>query len=160
MNEKSTASNYWHLLVNISSNMVQFIVVMIVTFIMAPFYLQMMGAYDYGLREMVLAIVGYMGMLDVGMRPTISRFTAVYNAQKDRESQMTVYISSMVFMGLLGTILAIFFFLWALFYPELLTPERGETETKYVLFLLIIKSGLSAEIAFSVSDISDSFLHA
>ncbi|WP_172408462.1 hypothetical protein [Marinobacter sp. es.048] len=36
---------------------------------MAPIYLKMMGHHDYGLREMVLALVGYMGDAGLGHAP-------------------------------------------------------------------------------------------
>lgn len=129
------------LLVNTGSNMLQLCVNMVVTFAMAPFYLEMMGHYDYGLREMVLALVGYMGMLDLGMRPTVSRFVAMHNAQNDRESLLSVYATSLTFMGVVGLLLAGFFWGWAVWFPDMVAPE-GETTEKYSLFLLIIGAQL------------------
>lgn len=126
------------LLINTSSNMAQLIVSMVVTFVMAPIYLKVMGHHDYGLREMVLALVGYMGMLDLGMRPTVSRFASMHNAQKDRGALLTVYACSLAFLGLVGLVLASFFWVWATTYPEWLNPEGGEDLTKYVLFLLFV----------------------
>lgn len=121
--------------------MVQLVVNMAVTFLMAPFYLSMMGHHDYGLREMVLALIGYMGMLDLGMRPTVSRFASMHNAQEDRKMLLVVYATSLVFLMLVGALLAIFFWLWAAYYPQILAPTGGE-EKKYTLFLLIIGAQL------------------
>jgi O-antigen/teichoic acid export membrane protein len=115
---------------------------MAITFIMAPIYVKMLGQYDYGLREMVMAMVGYMGMLSLGMRPTISRFASMYNAQKDRDALFIVYASSLAFMFLVGLLLAAFFWVWAASYPELIIPEEGGGETKYTLFLLIVGANL------------------
>ena len=121
------------LLVNTGSNMAQLVVSMVVTFVMAPIYLKMMGHHDYGLREMVLALVGYMGMLDLGMRPTVSRFASMHNALKDRESLLTVYACSIAFLGVVGTLLGAFFWTWAISFPEVLNPECSDEKLKYTL---------------------------
>ena len=133
------------LIVNTGSNMAQLFVSMVVTFVMAPIYLKMMGHHDYGLREMVLAIVGYMGMLDLGMRPTVSRFASMHNALRDRESLLIVYSSSLVFLTIVGTFLGAFFWVWAISFPEVLNPEGGDERVKYTLFLLLV----GAQIFFS-----------
>lgn len=129
-------------LVNTSSNVAQLIVSMVATFIMAPIYLKLMGHHDYGLREMVLAVVGYMGMLDLGMRPTVSRFASMHNAQNDKESLLVVYGTSLVFMMLVGLFLAVFFWIWALSFPDILNPEGVKENTKYALFLLLVGAKL------------------
>lgn len=126
------------ILVNTSSSMAQLIVSMVVTFIMAPIYLKLMGHYDYGLREMILALVGYMGMLDLGMRPTVSRFVSMHNAQKSRDELLTVYACALAFLGMVGLLLATFFWVWAAVYPEWLSPDDSDASTKYVLFLLFV----------------------
>lgn len=126
------------LLINTSSNMAQLIVSMVVTFVMAPIYLELMGHHDYGLREMVFALAGYMGMLDLGMRPTVSRFASMHNARSERTSLLSVYSCSLVFMCLVGIALATFFWIWAVSFPEVLNPEDGGDATKYALFLLLV----------------------
>jgi len=128
--------------VNISSNMMQLIVNLVVTFIMAPIYLLMMGHHDYGLREMVLALIGYMGLLDLGMQPTVSRFVAMHNASGERHSLLVVYATSMLFMAAVGLLLAVLFWLWALSYPQTLAPETGGDIEKYVHYLLIVGANL------------------
>lgn len=126
------------ILVNTSSNMAQLVVSMVVTFIMAPIYLKLMGHYDYGLREMILALVGYMGILDLGMRPTVSRFVSMHNAQKSRDELLKIYACALAFLGMVGLLLATFFWVWAMTYPEWLIPDDSDASTKYVLFLLLV----------------------
>lgn len=130
------------ILVNTSSNVAQLFVSMVITFIMAPLYLKLMGHHDYGLREMVMALVGYMGMLDLGMRPTVSRFAAMHNARSDRESLLIVYASSFAFMSCVGILLACFFFIWAGTFPDFLNPEGAEDSRKYSLFLIFVGAQL------------------
>jgi O-antigen/teichoic acid export membrane protein len=130
------------LVANMSSNMTQLLVYVVVTFVMAPLYLKMLGPHDYGLREMILALIGYMGMLDLGMRPTVSRYVAMHNARGERESLLVVYATSQVFMCTLGTVFAVVFWGWALINPQILLPEEGGNVDKYVQFLFLVGAGL------------------
>ncbi len=124
------------LVINTGSNLVMTANAMVVTFIMTPIYVVNLGHYDYGIREMLLAFTGYMGMLDIGMRTTVARFVSMYNANDDRTSLLEVYMTSMVFMGLVGLCLALFFWLLALNWPGVIAPD-GETTGKYAMFLLL-----------------------
>jgi len=138
------------IVVNTSTNMVQLIVFLSVTFVMTPIYVRMMGSHDYGLREMILAMIGYMGLLDLGMQPTVSRFVALHNANGERHSLLIVYATSMVFMGAVGILLAVLFWLSALFYPEIMAPEVGEDVEKYTHFLLFVGAGVMFSFPRSV----------
>lgn len=126
------------LVANTGSNLMLMLVSMVVTFIMAPIYLRMLGHHDYGLREMIMALVGYMGILDLGLRPTVSRFAASLNAVSDHEGMKKVYASSFFFLGLVGLSIGAFFAVWALTFPSVLNPEGADETTKYTLFLLFI----------------------
>ena len=143
------------LLINTGSNVAQLVISMAVTFLMAPFYLDMMGHHDYGLREMVLALIGYMGMMDLGMRPTVSRFASMHNAHGDRAQLIRVYATSLVFMILIGILLAVFFWLWAWWLPGILREDEGSETRKYALFLMII--GIQVMFAFP-RFVAESFL--
>lgn len=140
---------------NSASNLTRLLVGMVITFLMAPFYLEMMGHHDYGLREMVVALIGYMGMIDLGMRPTMSRFSARHNAQNDGHTLNVVYACSLVFMGIIGLLIALFFWSWAAFYPHILVQDEHSNGYKYVLFLLVV--GIQVLFAFP-RFVTESFL--
>ncbi len=133
------------LLVNTGSNVLVMFNKIIVTLIMTPIYISSLGAYDYGLWEMVASVIGYMGMLDLGIRPAISRFAAHYKALDDRDNLEKVYSSVLVFMVLIGVLLLCFFTVWSLWFSNLLAPN-GQSAERYSIFLLII--GLQLLIAF------------
>ena len=143
------------LAINSASNLTRLLVGMVITFLMAPFYLEMMGHHDYGLREMVVALIGYMGMIDLGMRPTMSRFSARHNAQDDRQTLNVVYACSLVFMVMVGLLIAVFFWSWAALYPHILVQAEHSDEYKYVLFLLVV--GIQVLLAFP-RFVTESFL--
>lgn len=125
------------LLVNTGSNVLVMVVKLVITFVMTPIFVHNLGKYDYGLWEMVGGMIGYAGMLSLGIQPAVSRFAAKYRAENDREQLLTVYASTFFFMVLVGALLATVCVLWALWYPELLSQSGDETH-RYAVFLLII----------------------
>jgi O-antigen/teichoic acid export membrane protein len=100
-----------------------------------------LGRYDYGLWEMVMAIVGYMGILDLGIRPTVSRFAAGYIARDDQTELSTLYATAFVYLFGVGVLLASVLALWGLFYPQLLAEDSADTQ-RYSLLLLILAAQL------------------
>src|SRR5690606_13289167 len=125
------------LLVNTGSNVLVMFVKLVITFIMTPVFVNNLGKYDYGLWEMIGAVIGYMGILDLGLRPAISRYAAMHKAENDTVALQSVYISALVFMALVGVLLFTFFFCWGVWFSDVLAPE-GEPHKQYTLFLIIV----------------------
>jgi O-antigen/teichoic acid export membrane protein len=86
---------------------------------------------------MVGAVVGYMGILDLGLRPAISRFASRHLAEKDETALQSVYMSAMAFMVVVGVLLFLFFFFWGFWFSGSVAPQ-GEPHQKYTLFLILI----------------------
>src|SRR5690554_3062722 len=108
-----------------------------ITFIMTPIFVYNLGKYDYGLWEMIGAVIGYMGILDLGLRPAISRYAAKHLAEEDEVALQSVYVSALAFMAVVGLLLFVFFFLWGTWFSASLAPS-GEPNQKYTLLLIII----------------------
>jgi O-antigen/teichoic acid export membrane protein len=125
------------LIKNTTSNLVVFVVKIILTFIMTPILVRNLGNYDYGIWEVVVAVIGYMGMLDIGIRPTASRFAAFYKGKDDQDSLITVYSTTMMLMIMISVCLCICSLSWAYFAPGILAQEPAES-SKYSIFLMII----------------------
>ncbi|WP_375192847.1 oligosaccharide flippase family protein [Marinobacter sp.] len=125
------------LLINTGSNVLLMVVKMALTFIMTPILIHNLGNYDYGLWEMVAAVLGYMGMLDLGIKPAISRFAAKYKAEEDQLNLQTVFASTLVFMAAIGFLIALALAGWGVLFSGAMAPE-GEDPLKYTLFLLIL----------------------
>lgn len=125
------------LLVNTGSNVLVMFVKLAITFIMTPVFVHNLGKYDYGLWEMIGGVIGYMGMLDLGLRPAISRFAAKHHAENDQVALQSVYVSALAFMAVVGAFLFLFFFLWGTWFSGSLAPT-GEPSQKYTLLLIIV----------------------
>jgi O-antigen/teichoic acid export membrane protein len=124
-------------MVNTGSNVLVMMVKLVLTFIMTPILIRYLGNYNYGLWEMVGAVVGYMGMLDLGIKPAINRFAAKHRAEDDYAALQSVYASTFVFNLGVGFIVAVTLACWAIWFSGTMAPE-GEEAVKYTLFLLII----------------------
>ncbi|MEL6447903.1 MAG: oligosaccharide flippase family protein [Pseudomonadota bacterium] len=126
------------LILNTASNYALFVLQIAVAFIMTPLYVRYLGLRDYGLWEVVVSIIGYAGMLDLGLWPTISRFVAKYQAERNRGQQEATFATALVFMsvvGLLGALLTVVLLVtleWDLFFGG------GELTTYYRSFLGIV----------------------
>jgi len=127
-----------------------------ITFVLTPVLIKNMGNYDYGLWEMVGAIIGYMGILDLGIRPAVSRFAARYIALKDTDALTRLYATAWYFLLVVGLTIGAIVLVWAVFFPQTLAQEDGITG-KYTIWLLIIAVQLL--ITFP-SYVAESFMEA
>jgi O-antigen/teichoic acid export membrane protein len=111
---------------------------MAITFIMTPVIVHALGNYDYGVWEMVFAIIGYLEFLDLGLMPAIVRNVARFQALKDREELQRIYSTSMAFFLPVGLLLAIGLIAFSLLAPNLIMKGPDPGSQKYTLFFIII----------------------
>ena len=141
-------------LVNTGSNVCVMFVKLVITFIMTPVLLHNLGNYDYGIWEILVAILGYMGLLDIGMKPAIARFAAKYHALEERGKLQELYSTAWMFLLIVGACLCVFFIMWGMFWPNVLA-ETPSPQVKYSLLLFII--GVQLLIVFP-GYVAESFL--
>lgn len=123
-----------------------------ITFIMAPLIVHALGNYDYGVSEIVFSVVGYMGILDLGLMPAIVRFVARYVALGDKEELQKIYSSALAFLfpvGLLCTFGLIIISFWA---PHIFVNGTGVGSLKYKIFIIIVGCQLFFTFVGSVFD--------
>lgn len=140
---------------NSGSNVAVFFLKMALTFIMAPILIRNLGNYDYGLWEMFGAILGYMGMLDLGLSPAVNRYAAKHYGDGDKISQQNVFNSALVFMVLIGFLLAVAFCLWAIFFPNVIANVESNDQVKYTILLLAFSVQL---LIFFPGRVAESYL--
>lgn len=122
---------------NAGSNISVMVVQVCISFIMAPVIVHALGNYDYGLWELVASLVGYMGILDMGMRPAVTRYVAKYHAVNDRKALDALFNTAVIFSAAIGVLASTILVAWAIFNPERLA-EHNTDASRYVFFLLII----------------------
>jgi O-antigen/teichoic acid export membrane protein len=65
---------------NIGANWIGFVFAAVVAFTMSPFIVHTLGDTAYGVWALLTEIVGYLGLLDLGVRAAVTRYVARYRA--------------------------------------------------------------------------------
>ncbi len=139
------------LLQNSVSNFSVFIVKLSTALVMTPVIIKALGNYDYGLWEVVITITGYMGMLDMGIRPAVVRYVANFDAKSDRSSLDQLFTSALLFNASLGVLSFIGLLVWALYSPSILQASTNNIQ-RYVLFFSIVGFQLLLEFPGYISE--------
>lgn len=112
-----------------------------------PLYMKYLGKVDYGINSLVQSIMGYMGMLNLGLGNAMLRYTIRYRAEgKDEEEKALNGMFLIIFsiLMVIATIIAIFIYTHIeSFFGAKFTPVEIE-KTKKVFFLM----ALNVVIAF------------
>lgn len=92
---------------NALSNWAAFVVVALVGFFLSPFIVNKLGGASYGVWSLLVSLVGYLGLLDFGVRGAVTRFVARHHAERDDAKSSAIVSAAVVLFGGLG-ILAVF----------------------------------------------------
>ena len=100
---------------NILSNWTCYVFSMALNFFVAPFVVRHLGNEQYGVWTVVLSLTGYLGLLDLGVRGAVTRYTARYHAQSDHNrtnettsAAMATFLLTSLIALLLSIVLAAF----------------------------------------------------
>ena len=95
---------------NIFSNWTGFAVSLLVTFFISPFVVHSLGNTNYGIWVLVGSLTGYMGLLDLGLKPAIVKYTSQYRTLKNDEKINGVINSCLAVYTVIGGIVALIAF--------------------------------------------------
>lgn len=88
------------LVLNSLSGTTLYLINIVVAFVMSPVLIRCLGNRDYGLWELVMSFIGYMGLLDLGIGPALVRFVAVADGKQDHDDlQKTISTAFAFFVG-------------------------------------------------------------
>lgn len=123
-----------------ASNSLALAVSLVVTFVMTPVYIHELGDYDYGIWQVIMSVIGYLGLIDLGLQPTISRFTAFSfsaDESKQRWDPQVVFTTSLVLMAIAGGLAGGAVSLWSIIAPHALASD-SDTSGRYAMVLQLI----------------------
>lgn len=136
------------LVINSLSGTFLYFLNIIVAFIMSPVMVKTLGNSDYGLWEMVIGVVGYMGLLDLGVGPALLRHVAIAHGTGDKQDLQETMSTAMSFFMCIG-ILAMLIFLGLSVYPHLLAGDPTNGGERFGLVLLLF--ALNAALVFPLN---------
>ncbi len=96
---------------NVFSNWSAFFFTVVVAFFLAPFVVRSLGNSEYGAWVLLGSLVGYMGLLDLGVRGAVTRFIAKFHAEgRHHQSSQLASSAFSIFSisGLIAIVVAAF----------------------------------------------------
>lgn len=120
----------------------------VIMFIMSPVIIRALGNRDYGLWEMVMAVVGYMGLLDLGIGPALLRYVAVAHSKKDQQELQEIISTAQMFFIAIGVIAALGLLVLSR-YPTLIAGKES-FDSSYLGVVLVLFA-MNASISFPLS---------
>lgn len=73
-----------------------------VKFLYTPFLLRLLGQAEYGLYSLIITVVGYLTILDLGFGNAVTRFTVKYNSERNCHQLYRMYSTLSVVYILIG----------------------------------------------------------
>jgi len=119
------------LLRNIASNWGAFAFSAVVNFFLSPYVVHKLGDAAYGVWALLVALVGYLGLLDLGIRSAVTRYVARYHASSQHEEASKVASSALTIFCMAGVAAIVIAATMAVFVgsvfnipPQLITVAR------------------------------------
>lgn len=76
----------------------------LVKFLYTPILLRLLGQAEFGLYSLVISIVGYLAILDLGFGSTVTRYTVQYKSANDQNGLKRLYSTLSVIYIIIGII--------------------------------------------------------
>jgi len=95
---------------NVFANWTSFLFTAVVAFFLSPFVVRSLGNTEYGAWVLLSSLVGYMGLLDLGVRGAVTRFIAKFHAEGDHLQSSRLASSAFIIYcvtGLLAIVAAV-----------------------------------------------------
>jgi O-antigen/teichoic acid export membrane protein len=89
---------------NVLMNWVAFATTILIGFLMSPFLVRSLGDSVYGVWVLIGSLVGYLGLLDFGLVPSLVKYFAEYRARGDQEAINRLVTSGITVYSLVGLI--------------------------------------------------------
>jgi O-antigen/teichoic acid export membrane protein len=121
---------------NVFSNWGSYVVATGVSFFLSPYVVRHLGNTAYGVWTLILALTGYLGLLDLGVRGAVTRYVARFHTQADHERASNVASSAMVIFSTAGLLAILTSALLAgLVVGRLDIPPQFMTAARFVLLI-------------------------
>jgi len=118
---------------NVAANWLAFLFVAGVSFFLSPFVVHHLGNTAYGVWTLLAALVGYLGLLDFGVRGAVTRYVAHHHPAGDNEGCSSIVSAGMVMFGMLGIVAILLSVVFAFLSPIVFNiPESLVKDTRII----------------------------
>ncbi|MGH9352046.1 MAG: oligosaccharide flippase family protein [Terriglobia bacterium] len=109
---------------------------MVIGFLLAPFILHHLGDDAYGLYYLIVSLTGYYGLLDLGIRSSIVKYVASYNATGDQEGLNRLINTTIFSYSVLAMVVLAATFIGSFYVDSLFRITPAFLKTARLLFLI------------------------
>ena len=139
------------ILKNAGSNWALMAIESIISFFLSPFIIHKLGDSNYGIWILISSIIGYYGLLDLGIGSAVSRYVSKYHAVKDSRSSNEVMSSCFfIFLGI-GIICLAVSSVFAFIMPGIFNVPQA-SRADFSLLVLILGLGIAITFPSKVFD--------
>jgi O-antigen/teichoic acid export membrane protein len=130
---------------NAASNYLRFFSGGLISFLLTPLMVHVLGDGGYGLWVAVFSLTGYFGLVDQGIRPSLVRYVARFRAVGDAEALSRTMSSALLMYGSAGVLTLAATGVAAAQFPHWFHIAPGQIETARATVLL---AGASLALGF------------
>jgi O-antigen/teichoic acid export membrane protein len=121
---------------NVISNWGAYVLAMGVNFFLSPYVVRQLGDTGYGVWTLILALTGYLGLLDLGVRGAVTRYVAKFHANGDDRRASNVASSAIIIFSSAGLLAVLASVILAAFVVDKLTiPPQYLGASRVVLVI-------------------------
>ncbi len=121
---------------SVLSNWAGFVFAAGVNFALSPFIVHSLGDAAYGIWTLLGALIGYLGLLDLGVRGAVTRYVAKYHTEGNHVESSRIASSAILVFFIMGALAVLAASLTAVFVPALFNiPDDLITEARIVIVL-------------------------
>jgi O-antigen/teichoic acid export membrane protein len=121
---------------SVLSNWAGYIFAAVVSFVLSPFVVHSLGNSAYGIWTILGSLVGYMGLLDLGVRAAVTRYVARFHALRDHSEATWIVSTALAIFGVIGLLVTAVAGGLAFFVADLFKiPEDLVSDAQVVLLL-------------------------
>ena len=134
---------------NVFSNWAGYVVNITVSFFISPFIVHTLGNTGYGIWVLVGSLTGYLGILDLGMRPAIVKFVSRFKAIGD-DLMINKIVNTMLLAFSTIAVLVVLASIVVSYYAPKIVAVPVEYQSQFRLIIIIMGLNIAASFPFGV----------
>lgn len=135
---------------NLVSGWVLFAVEVGIAFVLTPFIITKLGVAGYGIWSLMAGVIGYMGLIDIGIRGSVGRYINHYMALKDDRAVSDVVGTANVVLTALGAFILLLSFGVAANFSAIFPKTPPELADDILFCLPLMAAGLWLSFVSSI----------
>lgn len=129
---------------NVLMNWIAVAATVLAGFLMSPFLVRHLGDSVYGVWILIGSLVGYLGLLDFGITPSILKYIAEYRARNDQEAINRVVSGAFAVFSILGIVSLLVSLVIAFSFNNIFNTPLSDN----VAAAVVILAGINLAITF------------